>query len=1060
MADDANMNDPGVANQAQEELKTAIQEMCSVREPLEVLFSNFSELNRTYLSSIERAAKSAGIEERELNYRMELLGKEARDRIMQAIANPRPVVAFAGANSSGKSSLVNVLLGVELLPAGEGMVTGNACRLRYAPRENAKISFYRLNEATFSLIPDATKPEIPLNDVEIEDLPDVLSIVLLRPDAPFDTQHWSEKAKSYLDYRRLVPAYPAASSIGADAEPSDDPATKQWIDWATTIVDVQYDLELLKPGFELIDLPGTTIMDKPEFQNFLKQFLRVVRPIPVFVFQNPSIADAERSCLELMQECMAGGGGGGPGVAGVMGSPIFLASNYFDLSMIRQNALPAGRRNVALTEAHAATVAANRYDMIRNNSLVQAIFGGQMPDTVDTCAAVGFMSCLDVQQREQQSEASQRLINSIFGKFVPRFHAFIASAYRQQLMQATSLLLSATEVFLSVVNAKPGEMQSFYEEARSAQRVVAEVQTEVKEVLESDLLLAAYGTIMARANNPERITRAKQLAVITSIPEDKKSLFHEDEAAKSLLDAMKPWIVDNIYLPALKELNSKVAALLCTTLKRKITQLPRPNRMLDAAIAAVFDWEFLKHNEIETRSRDSKLEPWMIATMIAAAPVSIPLGLALGLVSLPFLLVGIPIYLAVKKIDADWKMKQAESLLLAIGSSSNTIDTDACGQIVLKKIEEEVERRVLLHQLVNKLQGALHTPFNTVLMPQFTALGAKLLRLRTILLHGLKNLPVVDTAPANVIGSGASCKVYGCVWKKEPHVFKLPNNGMDISQEILYSYILSPSASKGFTELKGVMLLNGRLGMILPRYQSDLRSWLIDNVNTMTPIKSAKVLLPIAVAMDALHQLGFIHRDIKLENVLVRTKANDPGVLEVAVADFGITISSEVGKTPIGTACYMAPEMKRSGYGKEVDIWAFGVLMWEILPKPLMVRPPRRLKRPLPLPLTTPKQLLALYEGCMQLDPSKRCPFRQIVEVLNEFIATYPDMPATTSLDSLAVSEQLCFVCMEKPPNQRLKPCNHTGLCGDCAQVLIVLGKNCPLCRAPIDDVKETVTGL
>jgi energy-coupling factor transporter ATP-binding protein EcfA2 len=1065
---------PGLGNEAattQETaaaLKRAIEEMCSVRQPLERLYVYFTALDNQYLSTIRDAARRAGIPEAELNYKMELLPKASRDRIRQAIANPRPVVAFAGANSSGKSSLINVLLGVQLMPTGEGMVTGNACRLRYSSKEDAKISFYRVNDATLSLVKDESLPEISLNDVDIDDLPDILSVVLLRSGARLDTEYWSEKSKSYLEHRSLVPAAANDDDIdeGGDAEnqsPAALAAAAERMRWAKTVIDVQYPLELLEPGFEIVDLPGTTQADKPEFQNFLKDFLRIVRPIPVFVFQNPTIADAERACLQLMQECLVSGDVGGINMAAAeMGSPIFLASNYFDLDDI-YSIIPQARRKNGLTQDHINSFSLKRYQLVKTSPLVQGMFPLPMPDDLTECHSIGFISCRDVILIDRKSEIDKKLTSTIFSKFVSRFFAYIASAYRSQLLNATSLLLYAAEVFLSVINAKPSEMQSFKEEAASARAFVKQVQDEVKEKVERDYLLAAYGTIQARAKDPRTILAARQLAAITPIPEDRRNMFHEDKAVRSMLAAMKAWITDEVYLPALTTLNKNVATFLAETLHRRITELPRPNRILDAAASSVLGWEFLKQEELTTTRRASPEIPgWMIAAGVAFLPITLPLTLAIGIISLPFVLAGVTIRTLVKKIDADWKMRQVEDMLHAIGSSSDSIDTNACGQIILTKIEEEIERRVQLYTLITKLQHELHVPFNKVLMPKFTSLGAYALSLRTILIHGAKSLPTAsDVEPQKCIGTGGFGKVYECQWNGLPHVLKLPNPGIDISREVMYSHLLSSSAPLGFAELKGVLFINGRLCMILPRYDSDLRTWLVDNVDQLTHVKSAKMLLDIAKALDSLHRLGFIHRDIKLENILVRRK-RDPNIIgeewEVVLADFGISIKAEAARTPIGTPSYMAPEIKNpdAPYDKFVDVWAFGVLMWEILPKSVMARPSSRVKRPLPLGPSTPKILVDLHNLCLQKNPARRCDFGYIVNELQNYIASVP-LPVAITHHQIT---QLCFVCMSNPPNQRLKPCNHTGMCGDCSQTLIVLGRTCPLCRAPIEASNDTITGL
>ena len=86
---------------------------------------------------------------------------------------------------------------------------------------------------------------------------------------------------------------------------------------------------------------------------------------------------------------------------------------------------------------------------------------------------------------------------------------------------------------------------------------------------------------------------------------------------------------------------------------------------------------------------------------------------------------------------------------------------------------------------------------------------------------------------------------------------------------------------------------------------------------------------PICQAVEHLHQSGIVHRDLKPGNIF-----DDRGT--VKVGDYGlakfITASKRSAQTQsVGTLHYMAPEVGSGRYGREVDVYAVGVILYEML---------------------------------------------------------------------------------------------------------------------------------
>jgi serine/threonine protein kinase len=126
----------------------------------------------------------------------------------------------------------------------------------------------------------------------------------------------------------------------------------------------------------------------------------------------------------------------------------------------------------------------------------------------------------------------------------------------------------------------------------------------------------------------------------------------------------------------------------------------------------------------------------------------------------------------------------------------------------------------------------------------------------------------------------------------------------------------------------------GSYGLFLPFYNGRDLYWHIESHQSPVMEGMARTIARhVLECLYHMHGRGMIHRDVKLENIFLEMKETTQAYL----GDFGMTsfLTDEYCTEPIETDVCSAPELfsvdGKIKYGDKVDIWAFGVALYEML---------------------------------------------------------------------------------------------------------------------------------
>jgi serine/threonine protein kinase len=152
---------------------------------------------------------------------------------------------------------------------------------------------------------------------------------------------------------------------------------------------------------------------------------------------------------------------------------------------------------------------------------------------------------------------------------------------------------------------------------------------------------------------------------------------------------------------------------------------------------------------------------------------------------------------------------------------------------------------------------------------------------------------------------------------------------LDLDREIQTQFSIDhPNVAK----VEAICKSDRRLRLVMELLEGgDVFDHLEETEGSISEAQTARVIRQLLEAVAHLHDMGIVHRDIKLENLVYESKKRD----KVKLIDFGLCSRWAEGKKPLrrscGTLAYLPPEMTRGAYTNKADLWCVGTAAYTML---------------------------------------------------------------------------------------------------------------------------------
>ena len=917
----------------------------------------------------------------------------------------RPALVIFGANSSGKSSLIQRFLDIgNILPVGIGPVTARIVQLSYAPADKAGFRIYLTVEKT-----------------EIESEGD-LSSFFADPAKP----DWKGIAQALLPHVRR----PSETEVNL----------AQFNEWAARFIEVRLPSKVLEWGIDVYDTPGFLSDNRDEALNKnLYALVKRIQPTLLFLYENAAINETEQNCFLAMKKAL-------DNLAPV---PIFFLATKADCGSIANDYSLDDDPEQVSDDMFKEALGKKRqrcYELLRLRKEMANEVLGSLPDQVDEC------SCFDIFTTPQKFDPWRNFTQPIATHSIRRIVQFTVDSFSMPIRAVTRDMLDRVANYFDLMDSTTQRTAEQWGKLRQeafdwGERFFSEfagsIPTLIDELLERirRLIEEHQGEIVRQAADLER-------------PGDPFEHILTDKR-KRIRDYVRLAVQEKIIKVATNQVISEQSKKIMTDMTPHFEQQRRVRGNELLVIAQRQTLAEIRAGVLGDKSRfafflDNLLKlPMIIGRFSRSIPVRLSDAtrnsynefiqdqISSNADASTNLMDDMDAY--GKLLNADGRRSFAAVFLTA---TANALQRQK-NQYVSNLAEWIEKKRRAFRANIQKnykyISAHFAEPF--ALHDRLNPYSASFARIECQLLAALELAERKGRRPVlgEQLGRGGFYSVHAAQWGSERDLaVKRLHNPSPEHLEMMTFEVHYHRAVSGFEHIAPFRYVyehdlpgdHRELWLIMPRYPLSLQEYLKRNMPKVTFERSISFAVTIAEALSELHRCEFVHRDLKTSNIML--DANE----QCQLIDFGTAKSGLLNHTVLGTAP-IAPEIltvnkKRPNDvhhydGTAVDVYSFGCILYEIFPKATY---DRLTVNTVPLIdklfLSTKscnertKDYECLTKTCLATDPVKR---PRIGELVSRLKAIQQQLEA-----------KLCVACDDKERTIRFKPCGHKVMCDDCWQ--------------------------